>query len=81
MYQEVIYMVNDDDKTFFFSTDHIQEFENDDKFVPITEYNKSHILIRADFKDQGYKQIPNPDNDFVPKYNIRSQRKMKHVTT
>ncbi len=74
--KQITYMANDFDKTFFFSTDHIQEFENEDDFVPVTVYDKSHILIRAELKLQGYKQIPNPDADFVPKYNLRLQREM-----
>ncbi len=74
--KQITYMTSETDKTFFFSTDHYQEFENEGDFIPVTVYDKSHILIRAHLKEQGYKQIPNPDDDYVPKYNLRLQREM-----
>ena len=76
MQNEVIYMVNDEDKTFFFSTDDIQEFENEELFVPCTEWGVNFIFIRAKLTNDGYKQIPNPDCNFVPEYNKRAQRLM-----
>ena len=58
--------INEYGKTFFFSIDHLQEFEGDEAFVPITFYKMSAHEITETCLDRGYKEIDNPDPDYKP---------------
>jgi len=72
----VTYMINDYNNTFFFSTDHIQEFIGSDRYVPVSVC-RPYIQVRSQLKALGYTQIQNPDEAYVPAWNRRSQRKMQ----
>jgi len=51
MYQ-TIYHISIDKKVFFFSTDHCQEFEGEDEFVPVsTVKSRETVVIRQRRKE------------------------------
>ena len=56
--------INIYDKTFFFSTDHMQE--TNEAFVPISFYGTSAHEIAEEYKDLRYKEIDNPNPDCKP---------------
>ena len=55
---------NDDDQTYFFSTDHCQD--TNEAFVPVTYYTMTMDEVREEHVDTIYKEIDNPDPDFRP---------------
>jgi hypothetical protein len=66
MYYQTIYHISaiDTNKVFFFSTDHCQEFDGEDDFVPISTTQSREDVIR-EMKESGYNEIPNPDPMFA----------------
>ena len=52
-----------DDKVFFFSTDHCQEFENEDDYVPVSSMDSKQIT-KEFCERRGYVEIPNPDPEY-----------------
>jgi len=60
-----IYHADSFAKVFFFSTDHCQEFEDEERFVPVsTIYPVS--TIREQLAEVGYREIENPNSAFAP---------------
>ena len=58
-------IANDDDRTYFFSTNHCQTFEGDEAFVPTSFYDMSIDEVR-DMFFQDFTEIDNPDPDCKP---------------
>jgi hypothetical protein len=64
----IIFHVSSELKKFFFSIDHCQPKVHN-SYVPITSYVDNRIMVRAFWGEKlGYKEVPNPDPSYEPKF-------------
>jgi len=64
-----VYITNVFTKEYFFSTDHCQELDDEENWVPVSAL-KAIPAIRKNLARQGYVEVANPD----PAYAVKEKR-------